>query len=119
MAEPTPTPEPAQLLTAGEIMMISPSGVLAIVSSIADQDLSDAAWALTLADLLLWPDIRDEEGDLKRIGSIEFFEQASIRTRLDFRNRLRIRYGLSPLQDEIGRASSTAVHVAVPIGADW
>ena len=99
MAEPTPTPTADQLVTVAEIMMISADEVLALVSVDA-QSISDAKWSRTLTDITTWAGIVDEFNDIKRVGSIEFFEKNIVTSRTNFRNKLRLRYGLTALATE-------------------
>lgn len=118
MPEPVPAPTAEQIVTVAEITMVTTSAVEAAIA-LDDQDIADAKWARTLEDIDSWPDIRDEAGDLKRVGTLEFFEGAAITTRLGFRNRIRARYGLPLLLSESGRVISETSGVAVTVGADW
>lgn len=97
MPTPSPTPTDDELRIAAEIMMVDIEDVLDIVSSNSTQGFSDVNWAATLNDIDSWDSIKGESGDIKRVGSIEFFEGKNISTRLDFRNMIRSRYGLDVL----------------------
>lgn len=119
MPEPVPSPTEAQIVTVAEITMLSTATVAAMIAANEDQGIVDAQWARTLEDLDLWPDLRDEAGDLKRVGSIEFFENAAISSRLAFRNAIRNRYGQTALLSETGRVVSESAGFAVAIGNDW
>jgi len=101
MPIPDPTPTASQLATLSEIVMLSDDETLEMVSSPDDQDISDAKWALTLTDIGNWTTIRDDAGDVKKVGEIEFFDKAG-NTRLNFRNNIRRRYGWEVLLDETG-----------------
>jgi hypothetical protein len=117
--EPVPAPTSTEIVTVAEITQLPVAVVLAMVSADEDQDISNAKWARTLEDIDLWPEIRDEAGDIKRVGSIEFFEGANIDTRLGFRNMIRTRYGQVILLSESGRVFSDTSGYAVSIRADW
>jgi hypothetical protein len=100
---PTPNPEPTaeQIEIVAEITFLSTDEVSAMVSSPSTQDAADAKWARTLADIALWEGgLKDESGDVKKVGEIEFFEGAAVGSRLDFRNRVLRRYGKSPVSTE-------------------
>jgi hypothetical protein len=101
MAEPVPEPTATQLVTVAEIMMVDADEVLDLVSA-DSQLISNAKWALTLADITTWTSLVDEANDVKRVGSIEFFENNIGVSRLAFRNKLRQRYGLDLLMVETG-----------------
>lgn len=78
--------------------MLSVDEVATMIAADSDQDISDAKWALTLSDITAWDaGIRNSAGKIKKVGSIEFFEGAVPKTRLDFRNMVRSRYGQSYL----------------------
>jgi hypothetical protein len=93
MPTPVPTPTAAEIVTVSEIVMLSTDEVAEMIAADSDQDISNAKWAATLIDIDNWPGIRDETGDLKKIGDIEFFEGTAPKIRLDFRNIIRVRYG--------------------------
>jgi hypothetical protein len=99
MATPSPEPTTAELVLLAEILQEPADTVLDLVSADA-QDISDAKWALTLTDLDSWPAIRDEANDIKKVGSIEFFEGVAGQIRLNFINNVRRRYGLDVLISE-------------------
>jgi hypothetical protein len=100
MPEPVPAPTTEQLVIVAEIAMVSVDEAESMVASDTSQSVSDAKWARTLEDIERWSTIRDETGDIKKIGSIEFFEGVSINSRLGFRNLLRRRYGLDAITSE-------------------
>lgn len=92
--------------------MLSVDEVSTMIAADSDQDIVNAQWALTLADITAWDaGIRDEAGDIKKVGSIEFFEGIAPKTRLDFRNMVRVRYGQTVLfyegQDDAQELVST------------
>ncbi len=102
MPIPSPAPTPEELATLSEIVMLSDDETLEMVSSPGDQDISDAKWALTLTDIGNWSTVRDDAGDVKKLGPIEFIDKTN-QTRLNFRNKIRHdRYGLEALSDEAG-----------------
>jgi len=101
MPIPADTPTAAELASLSEIVMLSDDETLEMVSSPEDQDIADAKWALTVTDLSNWTAIRDDAGDVKKVGAIEFFDKAG-NTRLNFRNNIRRRYGWDVLLDEAG-----------------
>jgi hypothetical protein len=119
MPEPVPAPTAEQLVIVAEITMLPVSTVTLMVSADDDQDVSNAKWARTIEDIEAWPAIRDETGEIKRVGSIEFFEGMGVLTRLDFRNRIRSRYGQVILLSESGRVFSDMTGYAVTVTADW
>lgn len=113
MPEPVPTPTPEQIVIVAEIMQYPVELVAALVAADTDQDISNLKWLRTIADIALWEGgIRNEAGDIKRVGSIEFFPGTAFFTRLDFRNLLRARYGLPLIARECG---ATAMSVNVPV----
>jgi hypothetical protein len=97
---PTPTPTAAQIVTVAEIVMLSTDEVETMITGESDQDIADAKWALTLADIATWAGLVDEANDIKRVGSIEFFENNIGTSRLAFRNKIRLRYGYEVLLTE-------------------
>jgi hypothetical protein len=92
MPQPVPTPTPAELVLVSEITLLDYDTVETMVAAPATQAVADAKWARTLLDIADWPNIEKETGDIKKVGSIEFFEAAAARPRLDARNRIRARY---------------------------
>ena len=73
--------------------------------------VNDAEWTLHLTDIETWSVNRGEVNDIKRVGSIEFFELGSNPILASLRNSARARFGLTPLSDsaswtEAGRAGS-------------
>lgn len=109
MPEPVPTPTALQLVTVAEIAMVTVEEAQSMIAADASQDISNAKWSLTLNQIDEWADLGSDPGDIKRIDSIEFFEGASGKGRLDFRNTLRQRYGLCPLRTENPAQSSLNV----------
>lgn len=113
MPLPSPTPPTAaQIETLVDITQLSTEAVTAMLGAY-DQDISNAKWALTLLDLAEWPDIKAEAGDVKRVGSIEFFEGASGKYALSFINRIRTRYG----QTTLATTNGSSAFLYVPSGA--
>lgn len=103
MPEPVPTPTPEQIVTLADIVMETTDSVTSAIAADSSQDISDAKWAQTQADIVRWnADIYEDGGDVKKVGSIEFFEGAGISSRLDFRNTIRRRYGYPDLTTEKG-----------------
>lgn len=101
MPEPSPSPTPEQIVTVAEIVMLTVDEVTEMIAA-DPQDIADAKWALTLADISTWSGIVDEANDIKRVGSIEFFEGTIGVSRLSFRNKIRGRYGKPLLSSENG-----------------
>lgn len=101
MPQPVPAPEVPELVTVAEIGLWTYEEAASLVAADSEQAVSNAKWAATLLDIAEWPAIRFETGDVKRVGSIEFFEDAAHQTRLDFRNSLRARYNQPLLTSEI------------------
>lgn len=100
---PTPSPEPTadEIETLVDITMLSTDEVVEMVASPATQAVADAKWSKTRTDITSWNNgIASEAGDVKRVGNIEFFENKAIDYRLDFRNRIRTRYGKDLLASE-------------------
>lgn len=85
--------------------MLSAEEAETMVSGESTQEMADAKWALTLTDITTWADIGTDAGDVKRVGSIEFFENKSGEYRLAFRNKIRQRYGYDLLATETGWGS--------------
>jgi len=106
MPQPVPTPEVDELVTVAEICLVTYDEAVVMVAADSQQDVSNAKWAATLEDLALWPELRFETGDVKKVGSIEFFEEAASSGRLDYRNSIRVRYGLPILTSEDTPTSS-------------
>jgi hypothetical protein len=103
MPTPIPDPTPAQIVTLSDIVMETTDSVTTAIAADTDQEISNAKWGLTLSDITRWnDDLADDGGDIKRVGSIEFFQGASISSRLDFRNAIRRRYGYPELLSEKG-----------------
>jgi hypothetical protein len=121
MPEPVPTPTAEEIVTVAEIAMLASAAAAAMIAADEDQGISDAKWARTLEDIDLWPDIRDEAGDIKKVGPIEFFEGTGGMTRLSFRNMIRVRYGQTVLTSETPTTPTVVSNsaVAVSVAADW
>lgn len=102
MPTPDPSPTAAQLVTVAEIMMVSVDDARSRIAADSEQEISDAKWAATLADITAWTTggVSTDAGDVKRVDQIEFFEGSNINARLDIRNRVRIRYGLPFVSSE-------------------
>lgn len=100
MPQPNPTPTAEQLVIVSEITLLDYDTCATMVAADSLQAVSDAKWTRTLEDIAAWPDFVGEGGDLKRVGSIEFFESAASENRLDFRNKIRARYGQDLLVTE-------------------
>ena len=115
---PDPVPTADQIETVAEITML-PTATVTLMISAYEQEVADAKWARTLEDIERWSAIRDETGDIKRVGDIEFFEGTGVVTRLGFRNLIRLRYGQPVLLSESGRVMSETYGAAVTVTADW
>ena len=101
MPEPVPEPTAAQIVTVSDIVMETTDSVTTAVAADSSQDISNAKWAATLLNITTWNEgLWDDGGNVKKVGSIEFFEPGSASTRLDFRNMIRRRYGYSELLSE-------------------
>jgi hypothetical protein len=109
MPEPVPTPTALQIVTVAEIAMVTVDEVRTMIAADDDQDISDAKWSLTLVQIDEWGDIGSDPGDIKKIDTIEFFEGVTGEGRLDFRNTLRLRYGLCALITENPAESNLSV----------
>lgn len=101
-------PTDEQIVIVGEITFLTTDQVLSMISA-DTQLIANAKWARTLADIVLWDDLEDEAGDIKRVGPIEFFDNRSVEYRLSFRNRILARYGYPLLSTESGEATLAAV----------
>lgn len=105
---PDPAPTPAQLVTLAEIVMEAVGDAESMVKGESTQAIADAKWARTLTDIEAWADLADDIGDVKKLGSIEFFENKTVAGRLEFRNKIRRRYGYPELSTgELAIASGT------------
>lgn len=102
MPQPTlpSSPTAEQLVIVSEITLLDYDTVATMVAADSSLDVSNAKWALTVADIAAWPAIKEETGDVKRVGTIEFFEAAASSPRLDFRNKVRARYNQPLLTTE-------------------
>lgn len=103
---PSPTPTAAQLATVKQITMLPLATVKAMVEDFELQADANAAWTLALAAIADWPAYRDETGDIKRVGPIEFMDGRSVNSRLEFRNALRALYDQPLLMNEKGVAAA-------------
>jgi len=119
MPAPVPTPTPAEIVKVAEITLLSVDTVSTMIAADSDADISNAKWTLTLADITAWDaGIRNETGEIKKVGSIEFFEGTAPKTRLDFRNRVRARYGQTFLTGEYASGTQNRSS-SVPIQIEW
>lgn len=99
MSTPVPAPTADEIEIVAEIVMEDVDAVTSFISQYT-QTIANAKWARTLTDITTWADIVDEAGDIKKVGSIEFFEHTIGISRLAFRNKVRLRYGLDMLMSE-------------------
>jgi hypothetical protein len=101
MPTPVPTPTPAQIVTLADIVMESTESVTTAVAAGSDQNISNAKWAQTLADIAAWgTKFTSGKRQLKRAGNVEFYQGSFENGRLEFRNTIRRRYGYSDLITE-------------------
>jgi hypothetical protein len=112
MPQPVPTPLVDELITVAEICLVTYDEAVVMVAADSQQEVSNAKWAATLEDLALWPALRFETGDVKKVGSIEFFEEAASSGRLDFRNSIRARYNQPLLTSETSETTSSGSSLA-------
>lgn len=112
MPQPVPNPTPEELVIVSEITLLPVETVESMVAADSSQAISNAKWARTLDDIKLWPGIKSESGDVKRVGSIEFFEDAAASNRLEFRNTIRRRYGQGELSSESAAVAGLALGVS-------
>lgn len=110
MPQPVPVPTSDEIVIVSEITLLPVETVTTMVAADSTQSISNSKWARTLEDIAAWPDMRRESGDLKRVGSIEFFEEAAAGNRLDFRNDVRIRYGQTLLTSEVPPDASLSLY---------
>lgn len=111
MPTPSPAPTVEDIAKFSEVTLVPKSEVLSVVSTF-DQAMSDHLWALTLDDLDEWDSVRAKgvKGGLKKLGTMEFFEgQNGTETRLDFRNKIRLRYELDPLESETAESEEQVI----------
>ena len=118
MPEPVPSPTPAEIETVAEMTLLSTDVVTAMVANY-EQEIADAKWALTLDDILDWDSLRNKKGDIKKVGSIEFFEGGHGGLRLRMMNRVRARYGYQALINENGRTLAATSGYAVTVINDY
>ncbi len=111
MPLPIPTPTADELEIVAEITMLTTDAVLVMISAY-DQATANAKWERTLTDIDAWPDLIGEQGDIKRVGSIEFFENSIGGYRLSFRNTILRRYGQGVLLSESGVACGGLAYVS-------
>lgn len=98
MPVPNPTPEPEEKARLRALLALSTSAeVLDLVSNFDSQEDADAEWALTLEDLESYQESSEDSGDVKKIGSIEFFEDKGANYALSIVNRIRQRYGVEEI----------------------
>ncbi|HEY0428995.1 MAG TPA: hypothetical protein VGC76_14535 [Pyrinomonadaceae bacterium] len=112
---PTPTPTNEQTETVREI---------AKLSSFADaqeriSSLNDEQWAAMLADITAWSSVKNQFTRLK--GGRSGVDIDPGRTRMEIRNRVRVRLGLSELTEQYGDENQTGSSetCSVPIGYSW
>lgn len=112
MPTPSPTPTAEEKAKLRSILdMDSAADVLAAVSDFDTQADADAEWELTLTDLAAYAALYSDSGDVKKVGSIEFFENKNDPQTLKIVNAIRKRYGvaevatLSPTVDLISTLS--------------
>lgn len=110
MPTPAPTPTDTQIALVAEITQLDTDTVSSMVASDSTQTMSDAKWALTIGDIATWTSgLGEDAGDIKKVDVIEFFEGKAKETRLDFRNKVRIRYGQTALDEENATVTDAAV----------
>jgi hypothetical protein len=110
MPTPVPAPTAAEIVAVAEIAMVTVETVRTVIAGDTDQEISDAKWAATLADIARWNgEVGADAGDVRRVDEIEFFEGSAVRARLDLRNAVRARYGLGFLNSESSAAGGVDV----------
>lgn len=118
--EPVPTVEEIDLVS--EVTMLPYATVETMIAAY-DTAIANAKWNRTLEALEDWPEIREEDGSTKRLGSLEFFENKTDEFELKFRNTIRLTYGQLPLLNLVGLTASTgsgtATSYAVSVISDW
>ena len=121
MSTPNPEPTVEQLEIVAEILLVPVTSVLGLVSNY-EQEFADIKWTRTIADIAKWPALA-RKANLKKIGSLEFFEGVADTAVLNFRNTLRQRYGLPLIGDEVQTAGATVevgfVTGSVSVSSDW
>lgn len=109
MPQPVPMPFALEIATVADMTMLTTDEVTSMVAADSDQDISDAKWELTLADIDTWnASFAAGKRQTKKVGPIEFFEDSEY-SELDFRNRIRSRYGQELLTSVRGTAESGLV----------
>ena len=116
MPEPVPTPEAAEIESVVDMTMLSTAAVTAMIANY-DQEIADAKWARTLEDVEAWDALKNKKWNIKRVGSIEFFEGDGLLLKLI--NRIRARYGYPVLLSQTGRTMADTSGYAVTITNDW
>jgi hypothetical protein len=97
MPEPVPTPTAAQIVDLSDILSLSITATSEAVAADESQEISNAKWAKTLADLTTYATLYGDAGDIKRVGTIEFFENKAQVQLLRIINGIRRRYGVTEL----------------------
>lgn len=96
-------PTKDQIIQLSLIVMLSTDETEEMISSPDTLDWSNAKWAIVLSMLTQWPSYRGRggEGDIKKVGPIEFFKKDDgSGSRLSFRNEIRAMYGWELLVTE-------------------
>lgn len=113
MPTPIPTPTAEELVMMADIIIEPSDGLLELVSADSGQDISNAKWDATLLDMSSYTTldgVASKGMRIKKVGAIEFQDTGNVNyssARLDIRNRIRIRYGLSPLLNESGAVADS------------
>ena len=97
MPTPDPAPTAVELVTAAQIMAVTPEAARTAIEANSDQDIVNGQWTVALTYISQWNAVfMPGTRSTKKVGPIEWFEPNSV-SELDFRNRLRTLYGLDPL----------------------
>ena len=97
MPTPDPEPTPAQLVDMSDILSLTIELTSEAIAADEDQEISDAKWAKTILDLASYAELLGDSGDIKKVGSIEFFENKASAQTTKIVNLIRRRYGLEDL----------------------
>jgi hypothetical protein len=117
MAEPIPAPTAEEIEGIVDMTMLSTAAVTAMLSAYDDQDVANVKWSRTLQDFADWDALKNKKWNIRRVGSIEFFEGDSVLLKLI--NRVRSRYGQTLLLSASGRTAADTSGYAVTIVPDW
>ncbi len=98
MPTPNPEPTPAQLVDVADVLSLTIDATSEALAADEDQDISNAKWAKTIVDLATLTTLQDDAGDVKKVASIEFFENKTSPLLLRVINRIRRRYGVLELE---------------------